>query len=478
MIKEDQAMFTTIQIRKAYLLYESNLAAIPIRCAEIRAQKEQGIVTQGMVPDRLPALIAELDLQLKLLEFQEEIHNLIIQLIAYSLALGEDFNDINTALFRYKLALLYQQHLLRFQNYLQDRLAVMRIRRDLTGAEIATFESASAAEDPLLEIFSARLNTIKKSFFYYPEIISRHTDFIELAMINHEMISMKQIAYQELLTQKNRYSETLVSITPAAISRDLRHRYDIDLKDQVKAITASLHHYCEAKNYFGVVKVLENKSSTEKATLINENVDGYLPLHLACTQGDLKTVTYLLDLGANVSLVNGDGDLPIHIACKSGRIDLANALLDKGANLDILDNTGTTARQYAHFSQIHMALERHQMKDLETVPLDDYPLTTLGAVAASVSTTTVASSIPRRRTWTEALFGCFFTTRAGPEVRTAATRESFTSAAVRPKAATSTPRVTWAQWFCSFFTTSRPTDQATDVVAAKVYRGAAAPAGG
>ena len=63
----------------------------------------------------------------------------------------------------------------------------------------------------------------------------------------------------------------------------------------------------------------------------------------AANVGDVKTVEYLLQLGASATSLGVSGESPLMAAVRSRNVDLVNLLLSKGANVDYTDSAGRTA---------------------------------------------------------------------------------------------------------------------------------------
>ena len=49
---------------------------------------------------------------------------------------------------------------------------------------------------------------------------------------------------------------------------------------------------------------------------------------LACTKDNLPTVRTLVSSGASLNLRNKDGWTPLHVACRQGNVDIVRYLLD------------------------------------------------------------------------------------------------------------------------------------------------------
>ena len=66
-------------------------------------------------------------------------------------------------------------------------------------------------------------------------------------------------------------------------------------------------------------------------------------IFLACKQGDMKQVHYLLDHGADVNTVSETGASLLAIAAEFGHVDLALSLLERKCSIDIVDLAGDCA---------------------------------------------------------------------------------------------------------------------------------------
>ena len=64
-------------------------------------------------------------------------------------------------------------------------------------------------------------------------------------------------------------------------------------------------------------------------------------LHLACKQGHLENVQWLVSQGAAVGTRAADGSQPIHAACSQEHLEVAQWLVSKGAAVDASANDGS-----------------------------------------------------------------------------------------------------------------------------------------
>ncbi|KAK7093787.1 E3 ubiquitin-protein ligase MIB2-like [Littorina saxatilis] len=89
------------------------------------------------------------------------------------------------------------------------------------------------------------------------------------------------------------------------------------------------------------------------------------PLHIACLNGQMQTVEALLELGAEVNLMDKDGDTPLHLAIGTRvegldnksekaelvvacRIQIANMLISRGAFVDASNHAGRSPFVFGH----------------------------------------------------------------------------------------------------------------------------------
>ena len=77
------------------------------------------------------------------------------------------------------------------------------------------------------------------------------------------------------------------------------------------------------------------------------NAEKDTPLHAAARRGHIETVNFLLEKGANTSLLGGDGLTALHIACRRGDPDCVAVLVDQGADVGVKSSDGKTALEIA-----------------------------------------------------------------------------------------------------------------------------------
>ncbi|THU59712.1 hypothetical protein C4D60_Mb07t04930 [Musa balbisiana] len=80
---------------------------------------------------------------------------------------------------------------------------------------------------------------------------------------------------------------------------------------------------------------------------VDECLEGFTLLHLACLTSDIDMVELLLQYGANVNSTDFKGRTPLHHCILRGRQLFSKLLLTRGANPRAIDDDGRTALQYA-----------------------------------------------------------------------------------------------------------------------------------
>lgn len=83
------------------------------------------------------------------------------------------------------------------------------------------------------------------------------------------------------------------------------------------------------------------------AVVDTPSLNGRIPLHAACSNGDLKTVKLLLDSGSAVTTRDIRGSTPLHMSSEGGYVYISKLLIDRGADVNSLDGT--------HSSPLHLA---------------------------------------------------------------------------------------------------------------------------
>lgn len=145
--------------------------------------------------------------------------------------------------------------------------------------------------------------------------------------------------------------------------------------------TLSISSYC---------RVVEALISHDASLVMDRDVNGMIPLHLACLSGNIESVQahhsqltrfskvrkardyhfntllhhackggnrkvaeYLLEVGCSMNAKNSDKDNLIHVAVQNGHVDIIKLLLDKGTSTESVDAHRCTP--------LHIAAQRDQI---------------------------------------------------------------------------------------------------------------------
>lgn len=97
----------------------------------------------------------------------------------------------------------------------------------------------------------------------------------------------------------------------------------------------------------GELDTLRELLQSQPSLLHVQDSDGYTLLHRAAYGNHLDTTSYLLSLGANVSMKTEMGWTPLHSACKWNNYVIAARLLAAGADPRTLSDGGKSlCKQY------------------------------------------------------------------------------------------------------------------------------------
>src|SRR3989338_5905356 len=85
----------------------------------------------------------------------------------------------------------------------------------------------------------------------------------------------------------------------------------------------------------------------------NPDIPGDTPLYQAILNHNIKIVQALIQVGADLDIVNSNGYTPLHIAALLGNDQIVQALIQAGANPTIIGYAGQTPAQVATAKRYH-----------------------------------------------------------------------------------------------------------------------------
>ncbi len=131
-----------------------------------------------------------------------------------------------------------------------------------------------------------------------------------------------------------------------------RHGCAEDLQDVFKN-SPSLINF-KNKSGFTALTIACYSGNIEVATLLAQHVDNInvnsdvgTPLMAAVFKNNIDIAKMLLDLGADVNIVDPKGTSALHYGVRFSNIDLIELLVDYGADIKLKDNKGFSPRDYA-----------------------------------------------------------------------------------------------------------------------------------
>jgi ankyrin repeat protein len=131
---------------------------------------------------------------------------------------------------------------------------------------------------------------------------------------------------------------------------------DINAKDEKNR--RKLLNYASVRGYLEVVKLLLEMGAD--VNIIDD--DGRTPLNCALKNRHVEVAKLLLDEGADVNIPNNSGWTPLNYASEDGHVEVVKLLLEKGADVNIPNNSGWTPLNYAsedgHIEIVKMLLEK------------------------------------------------------------------------------------------------------------------------
>ena len=138
---------------------------------------------------------------------------------------------------------------------------------------------------------------------------------------NLDAVKLLFDAYPDAIVATNREGETPLDIARDHNSFNSEARSLVDfLEDKLSLGWLQLHRALNHGASLGTIKLLVNGNP---AALQVADLDGDLPLHIACREGNCEAVTYILSkCGSSASERDAEDKLPIHLLmCESSDVD-------------------------------------------------------------------------------------------------------------------------------------------------------------
>jgi ankyrin repeat protein len=123
------------------------------------------------------------------------------------------------------------------------------------------------------------------------------------------------------------------------IIKFLNEKADVNIQDEDDGWTPL--HYASINGDEKIVSIL-----IKNGAKINIQDDGWTPLHNASINGDEKIVSILIKKGAKIN-IQDDGWTPLHNASINGDEKMVSILIKKGAKINIQNKNGLTPLHYA-----------------------------------------------------------------------------------------------------------------------------------
>jgi len=96
---------------------------------------------------------------------------------------------------------------------------------------------------------------------------------------------------------------------------------------------------------------------------MNPNAQTYLGisvLHMSVESENLEVVSFLVDSGAKVNVVDADGWSPFHLACSLGNLDVVKYLIEKGSNINAPTKEGEYALELTESEEIKDFIRKYE----------------------------------------------------------------------------------------------------------------------
>ena len=83
----------------------------------------------------------------------------------------------------------------------------------------------------------------------------------------------------------------------------------------------------------GLTDVIDYLCNTGGVEVNKQDKYGQTPVYYAVREGHIKTIQQLIDLGADIDIVDSKNQRPIYYAIQSNRYEMVNFLIQKGINM-------------------------------------------------------------------------------------------------------------------------------------------------
>ena len=113
----------------------------------------------------------------------------------------------------------------------------------------------------------------------------------------------------------------------------------VDNPSNAPTAPASAIHQSAAR---GDTEVLRTELTSNPKSVSRKDSEGFTPLHVAASSGQLEAVELLLESGADVNARGLRGETPLLLAAGAGQAQIVEALLKAGADSNIATKEGRT----------------------------------------------------------------------------------------------------------------------------------------
>jgi ankyrin repeat protein len=245
-----------------------------------------------------------------------------------------------------KMNIIRSQYLENYRNILNARDAIVE-----KGTRVAL---TSAKKQELTTRFTAELdqkiNEQIKGF-----TLTSHSNLVSLELQTEEKIHWTTSLHAQMLDKKTKAAEKMFELKETPEFQDLlnekqRLRNNLDSQDIWEAAEFGNVEYLEkaVKNH----SWFQSKSwlYPSRSLLEEKNSQGQTLLHLACQNGHLHIVNFLLGYGVQASTPNQEKEHPIHLAARFGHVFIVERLLEYGVEVNARGAYGRTPLHIAVYN--------------------------------------------------------------------------------------------------------------------------------